>query len=444
MTFFRHWHQGVQSAQKPHVGPLVGGKLAKASRATAVMRAQDKPTALGRRIIGHQSLRGEHAWSVPDGNPTSGVLTHPPAGVLREVGRWRADVTPGHVLRLSALVIASGQTQGDIGASYIATGAQGALRVDATWTAQSAATTTRSRSVALPSSTQQFGAAPTHPWTAIKLVKIWVVEPASFSTHLEVATWTGHVGVDVTLSHIGGCRVVSAVLHEVPKELAREHDDDADLWTSHIFATPTVESQGPIIGWPFERLKDDGTDPRGGTMHLMDVAAAQGLRLGPQLISWTPWVESQATGVFDTEVLPVETASSSFVRLWDGAAVGYDEDEPGWSISSGAYARGYAENHTYWSRNEGSIPVVVAVYAGAEDLTDEGTVRVQAAPWSWVDVRILDRDPAWWLGYGHLRTGMGPGDTSLVQAFFRRDAGIGDIRVFGMSVYHAGQYAPTF
>src|SRR5690606_445406 len=162
---------------------------------------------------------------------------------------------------------------------------------------------------------------------------------------------------------------------------------------------------GPTITHPVEEVATD--DPRGGTWHTLTVPQAQRARLGPHLASWAAWTDDGAsTGA---QAYAVGTSSSTYVRLWDTARVGYDADEPGWSLSCGAYARAYAENHPYFAEHTGTIPVIVAVFGGGDlsgNAAASGTVRVQANAWSWVDVDVTGQaagqPPQWFYGYGHL------------------------------------------
>ncbi|MEM6993084.1 MAG: hypothetical protein AAF721_21405 [Myxococcota bacterium] len=241
------------------------------------------------------------------------------------------------------------------------------------------------------------------------------------------------------MSHIGGCRVIDAIVEEWPYSVAREVDDAADLWTSHMFADVSPVSEGPVVSHPFQRKSEttpDG-DPRLGAWHLMDVANAQRLRLGPQLFNWTAWNESSAA-VDAVEIPVVSTSSTSFVRVTDGVTTGYDADGPGWSISN--YSRAYSENHPHWSTNSGSIPVLVAVYAATEVIGAVGELRLQVSPDSWIEVPVNDRFFGWWFGYGHLRCGVGPGDDTNAQALYRMLSGSGGLRIKALCAYQMGNY----
>jgi len=434
----------TKDAQRPAVAPLTGGALAKRSRVAAVMRAQDKVTSLGRRVIGSVSLAGQASWSVPGSNPDAASQTHPLADEARVVHRLRCDVTPGCFLRLNLVYVPSGQTQIEVsaGTDYDAAGAGGNVRVDVTWYNRDGGSIATTHALATLASPRQYAAATEQPWVDVRSATALFVTPDEVVEADDLATWTEHVHAEITVSHVGGVRMVDCSVEEHTRTVVREVDDAADLWTSHMFADVEPDGDAPALPYPMERLVDstpDG-DPRGGSWHTMDVAAAQRLRLGPQLIGWSAWNESTAD-VTDDEIPEVTTSSATFVRLVDAVAGDYDADGPGWTL--GGYARGLAENHPYWSTPNGSIPVLVAVYGACEASSAAGRVRVQASDSSWVDVEITSRTFGWWLGYGHLRCGVAPGDPSTVQAFYRMVSGSNGLRVRSLGVYRVGRFAPA-
>lgn len=447
MTTYRQNITTIDGPQLPQLGPLVGGKLAKGSRILGVFRGQSKTLALGRRVVAAQSIAGDSDWLVPDTNPNGVSATHPTTTQSRETMRARFDLSPGHLLRCSTLYIPSGQTQADIGASYIGSGAGGVARVDATWTDQAAATDSTFKTMALDGSNLDDGAAPdgAAAWAAVRVVTDNLT-PSAFLANADVARWSEHAGVELDLAHQAGARVLDLCVSEIPIAFARAHDDDADQMVSGLYGDPDPDAPGPSVTHPAERIASD--DPRGGTLHTLAVPQAQRVRLGPHLVSWSPWSESAA--LVSDALSVTATTSSSFVRLWDGAATGYSATEPGWSLSCGGYSRAYAENHPYAMGAVGTIPVIVAVLGGgdvANNAGASGIVRVQANAWSWIDVTVTGQgigDPAiWFYAYGHLRVGKGPGDPSICQAFFRRTSGTPSFQVQAVSIWHAGQYAPA-
>lgn len=407
--------------------PLAGGNIAKRSRLPGVPRGQDKNVALGRRILLRQSLQGANAWHVPDTNPTKfgGSRTHPAPDVARPVAFAFADVTPGHVLSLSVLYAPSGETQIASGPDWVSGGKGGRVRVVIEWTAQDATTITTTHDLALDVSGEEFGAAPSNPWAAVRRGRIPLMTPGAVNTPELAARWSAHTNVKITMYYIGGVRMIDATVEEVPYWVGREESDDPDLWTSHLFGGGSPDGP-PNIGTDYAFAST--------AAQLANTAKAQGLRLGPQLISWSAWNET--TAPLDDTIASVSFSSSSFVRL-DGAATTYSADEPGWSIGTAAYATDAGECDPYYGLR--SVPVLVAVYASTGSTTT-GRVRVQASPWSWVDVDVAaGTSPGWHLSYGHLSVR----DPSVVQAFVRRTSGTGAVNVAAISIYRMGQYTPA-
>lgn len=431
----------VKASQHPELAPLAGLNLGAKSRIPPIGHAQDKIPALGRRVIMSSGLRGEVEWLVPSTNPTAfgGSRTHPAPDVERTVARGHMMLTPGCCLELSVVYVPSGQTQIAIAPDWIDGGADSRVMVRVTWTAADATMLTTEHFVALAPSTEEFAAEPPSPWGAIRLADIPIVAPV-INTPALAARWSSHVGAEIELIHIGGCRVIDACLSETPYWFGREADDVADLWCAHLYSA--TKPGDPAIGatdYAWQRWSDAGSDgvPMGGSWHFLDVAYAQGLRLGPALVHWTNYSESAAAPSDDDvhEDDPVTTTSATFVGLTDATLTAYDEDAAGWTVASAALARDYDENDPYWTSDPtdpvgGSIPVLVAVYASG----DTGVLRVQTSPSSWVDVSLTATE-GWQIGYGHLECGVGPGDEKTLQAFIRRTGTTNPLAVSSMSIY---------
>jgi hypothetical protein len=432
---------GVKAHQRPDLAPYAGHKLARKSVLPPIGRSQDKIPALGRRVVVAQSLSGEIEWLTPDTDPTQfgSTRTHPVPDAERIMARGHAQITPGCCLRLSVLYVPSGQTQIFLSPDFVDGGADARIMVRVQWTASDATVLTTEHVVALDPSMEEFAAQPAAPWAAIRLAKIPIVAPV-INTPALAARWSSHIGAEIEIVHIGGCRIVDACLSETPYWFGREADDAGDLWCAHLYSTAGPD--GAAVGgndYAWQRWSDTSPDgvPMGGTWHMLDVAHAQGLRLGPHLFSWTSYSESGADPTDDDvhDDDPITTTSATFVGLIDAALTAYDEDEPGWTISSPALARDADENDPYWTADPGdpvggSLPVIVAVYAGG----DTGVLRVQASASSWVDVDITATD-GWHLGYGHLECGIGIGDEKTAQAFIRRTGATNPVAVSALSVY---------
>lgn len=436
--YFTQHIKNTEAPIKPLLGPYAGLKLAKQSRVVAAMRAQDAVPAIGRRVVAAQTL-GTQNWLTPSGEQADSVTqTHPYMNHVRPVMHGRCDLTPGCFLELVCHYAPPG------GVSFLLTdpveyrhaGFFGYLQINVTFEARSGSDETKTFILNLGP-----GGPDPDIWSTSKVAILPYIEPDDLFTGSEASRWTQHSGVRYTISHVGGCRILDCVLYEVPRRVTREADDDGSYWTSHMFGSPDIDGANhPAMNHPWQRWSEttpDG-DPRGGTWHMSDVAEAQALRLGPDLISWTPYYDENA-GITDTTMTPFSTTSTSFVSMPAGRSATYDADEPGWSLSTGAYARRYDECHPYWSAENGTIPVYVHVY-GYGASSETGVVRVQASDYSWIDVAIATGSVnAWNTAYGHLRCGIGPGDPSVVQAFCLSDGG-GTVNIAGLKVQYGGQW----
>lgn len=440
--YFQQSLTQIVGPQKPQLEPLAGAALAKRSRVPPLMRSQDKIPALGRRIIATQSLRGASTWACIGGPVATGDCPGPLDE--RPVGYAFARVTPGCFLRLSLLYSPSGNTQAlntEGPPALESTGVGGSVIVRVTWTSQALSTTTTEHEIVLAPSQEDDGAPSTAPWATVRVAGVDLITPEIDSSS-DKRRWTEHVAAEVSIYHRGGVRMVDLCLHEQPHVVVRESDDDATFWASHMFGMGSPE--GPAQGlttYAVQRWSETTPDgmPQGGTWGFMSSAAAQGLRLGPALVHWTPWGETTGTG-FTTSPVVRSFSSTSFTRLWDGGAGTYSGTGVGWSMSSAAYASDAGECDDYWSDADRSVPVLVAVYADGRG-TAPGVLRVQSHAFSWVDVATASTSGFnWYFGYGHLRCGKGPDDQVIAQAFMRRNGGSGTLDVAAVSVFRMGQH----
>ena len=429
---------------RPSLWPLTGLQLARAAPLRAAMRAQDQVLQMGRRVILRTGLSGAATFLVGDGNPEHlSTQQYPLTGVARVIGRATAELTPGHVLSLSAVVCLSGATNIDTGGSprYIDGGHDGRLRVGVTWYDQTGSSVTTTHDVALPTSTRTYGASAITlalwgtQWGDVRVVRVPVIAPNDYDNPEDWNRWsvssTAAMIVRVTLSALDGARVVDAIIHETPKVVAYEADDTQ--WVTH------GASVMPAATYPLQRLSELGADgdPRGGSWHLMDVAQYQQLRLGPQLWSWSSWDEdAEAKSV--TEGAPVTFGSSTFATVANSSISAWSASQEGQSLSSGAYARNQALNAM---ASHGAIPVRACIYA-ATPLGTAGTVRFQTGAYDWVDVTLPSNSAAgWYTAYGHAAVGRGPGQSTQLMVMGRRDSGISSLSLYHASLHYGGQYA---
>lgn len=444
--YFRQDISAEHNLPRPPLGPLLGGQLARRTALIAAFRAQDRVLPTCRRMILRQSLSGARSFLVPDTDPAGvgAVQTHPEMDVPRLVARARVDRTPGCFLRVRALCALSGASQRPGVPDYTSGGVSGDLILTAIYQ-DSAGTESVTRSKTVPGSPLEFGAAPSDPesqWKSLRVVTFNVRPP--LGTKALVNRWSLPSIVTLELYHRNGLRVIDCTVDEVPVTHALEAEDAALSSCAHQFAAGSPSGPAPSFSHPLQRLSEDGTDgdPRAGSWRAMDVANAQEYRLGPTLLHWTAYDEDDES-VSATEATAVTTSSTSFVGLHNVNLTAYDDDNEGYSLAVGAYARARKFSDPVGMSNNGVIPVRVRVLCAAGNGTTTGVVRVQSGPYSWVDVVVpASTTYAWRSMFGFARVGRGPGQASVTQIFFRRTSGASTINVRDVVVHYAGLYAP--
>lgn len=424
----------------PPKEPLVGTMPLKRARVASVMRAQDANVYANRRILIAKTLRGVSEWQVPNSNPDGAAKTHPDATTARVVWYGKADLTPGCALYVEALCALSGETQKFIGAgNYDADGAQGTLQVVITWYDVDGANVTTTYNVSTKPSVLQYGAESNledgQIWQTVYPVRAGPFLPEPFDTGTDARRWCRQPTAEITIKHKGSPRIVSCVISEAPHSFAMEADDAPAYWTQHLFASGSPHGLQPSMEWPLKRLSETSPDgnPRAGSYQTLDVAAAQNLRFGPCLISWTPYTEFDAEPD-DSDIDVFSTGSTTYVGVLDSSLTSYDEDAPGWVVSCGSYALQRKMAHPISMRHDGAIPVRVRVLA-----TGTGTVRLQSCNYDSIDVGVSSGGYAWTSTYGWMRCGYGIGDLAIAQAFYKA-APASSVALKAIQVHYAGQY----
>lgn len=429
-----YWRQNYDAAighhVEPSIEPLAGLELMRRGPVEAVMRAQDYVAAIGRRIIASGGIGGALTWRTPNSDPTSMAGTHPTPTARRRIGAGACELTPGSMLRCWGVVIPSGETQIT---GTTAGGAQGRLEVDVSWT-DGTGTVTTTHGIELPASTEEFGAEPGSMWDELHQV-VFGMKPTVLVNTATLRRWCQHVHVEVEIFAVGGARIVDACVFEVPNAVAFEADDNGSYWTSHMLGPGSPDGPTLPLRYPWQRFSEtspDG-DPRGGTLHLLDVHHAQHTRLGPLLFSWSG--HDEASGVEFAS-----PASATWVAVDGGGSTSYDLTEPGLSAGTGGYARRVGSNGRHVLRNRrAAIPVIVRVLASSS--TGVSEVRVQSYPWSFIDLTVANGGMAWHSIAGWLEVGITPDQLRPIQLFAQNTLGA-SVNVAAVNVYYAGGYAP--
>lgn len=429
-----YWRQAIEDLGhhvEPSVEPLNPLQLMKAAPVEGVLRAQDHVVGMSRRIVAAGGIGGSETWRTPNTDPTVTGGTHPSPTARRRIAGGSFELTPGCFPRCWVVAIPSGQTQIT---GTTPGGAQGRLEIDVSWI-DSVGTVTTTHGVDLPASTAEYGAEPSSLWNELHVATMVDIFPTELVNTATLRRWCQHAHVDLEVFAVGGARVVDAVVFEHPHAVAFEADDAAGQWTSHLYAPGSPTSPGLPLAYPYQRFSEtspDG-DPRGGTLHLLDVHHAQHQRLGPLLWSWS--AHEEATG--NTTVGP---ASATWVAVEGGGATAHDATEPGLTAGTGGYARRHASNSEFVLRDRvAAIPVLVRVLASSSTGTSE--LRVQTQPWSMIDVAIANGGEAWHTAAGWLEVGITPDQHVVPQLFAQNSLG-NAVNVAAVSVYYAGGYVP--
>lgn len=394
-------------AQLEPVSPAIGGLLPLTATRWApfgaLMRAQDTIPATSRRIVAEWGIGGAADFAQPRGTDDPGSDSAPvasrvyPDDAWRTLGTYYANVTPGCDLVAEVTAVPSGIVQKDVtpvgGDSVALDGVWGEVRVGVTWTNGASSTGPHYRTRAIPgSSAGDYGGAEAdgagQAWSQTRIYSVGRHRPPGYlETSATAVAYSEWSEVAITLGIRGGARPVHFVVYEQPIAHTTQHDDDG---LTSVHAMPA--SLAPLTPGPMVTATQGATyeEHRHGTRRTAQVAERQSERLGPRIMHWTCWDESDTAIYAQTEGNPVtRAAGSSFVHLLDSSITSttYGLNTPGWIVGS-AYAQlARLCDPTCIARGAfAAVPVRVRVDASQSAGT--GTVRVQCGPYDWVDVSV--------------------------------------------------------
>lgn len=380
----------------PAIGGLVPLSPVRWAPAGALMRAQDTVPATSRRILARWSLSGAADWTQPRGtDDPNGGPGNPqayPDDTWRVLGTFSAHVTPGCELVAYVVRCPSGIVHEDIGGgTYNLDGIWGQARLGVTWSNGASSTGPHYRAAQIPGTQngtygggENTGAG--QNWGLAKVTSLGRHRPPTFlTTPADAAIYSEWSDVVLELAVRGGVRIVELVVYEQPIAHTTVNDDDG---LTSVHAMPVTLA--PLTPGPLTKSPDGATyeEHRFGTRRTMQVAERQSERLGPRIMTWTCYDESDTDIWAQAEGNPV-TRSGTFVHLLDSTVVpsAYAQTTPGWIVGS-AYAQlARLCDPTCIARGAfAAIPVRVRVDASRSAGT--GTVRVQCGPYDWVDVSV--------------------------------------------------------
>lgn len=411
----------------PPIEALSGGRPARKDRVLSVLNQADSLLGNGRRIVARVGIHGAEEWQVLNTNTDSPLQKYPLLSASRVVARTPPILlTPGHFLKMSALVIPSGATQKyvDEPGSWIMDTPYGRIDVVITWVGTGGVQSTIHKVTIAPSkrlyaaeNTINFGGS----WNELHRVEIPLMRPVFAETAANIHAWSESVEAEVTIKYVGGPRVVDLVISEVPWLYVRDADTDTTFSTT----LSTAKTGKSLLTYPLdypvvERWTDDVTL---GSELLADVTDLQHRRFGPVLAHWTAFDEG-TTVVTATEVPSVSTTSSSYVDMVRQSLTTWDADYPGLSISPGGHAQSFKSSNSYRELRgkDACVPVKCYAYCWVS-AGGSGTLAFQTEQYSIATIPVTSTTPAWRAVTGHLRCGLGPEDTSVLQVFGKASSG---------------------
>lgn len=404
------------------LGELSGGRLARAHRVHTTHVQTDNLLGNGRNVVARVGLHGSSAFHVTSVNPVSATQVYPLRTVSRVVARTPAfAVLPGHLLRLSALVVPSGMTN-KLTTSYVADIPYGRIDVTITWTG-SPGTVVTTEQLLLPTSPETWAAEDTAAgasWAGLRKLEVPFMFPdAVMTSAADRQAWSEGVTAEVEIAYRGGVRAVDVVLQQVPTWYSR------DVGVDTTYSTPLVTKgsgdtvQAYPVSYPVEERS--ATDPTYGSALLADIADRHQHVLGPVLAHWTAWDEA-STPVGTTASPSASTTSTSFVDMLTGT--GWKASNPGWSLSTASAAQQFLSSN---ARRElrgknACVPVRCWAYC-ARTVGGNATLRFQTEKYSLAELVFSSATPAWRSCTGHLRVGAHAEDPSVLEVLGKAAGG---------------------
>lgn len=424
MSYKRRYFKNVQP-EGPPIGPLTGGKLAKADQVGAMFAEQDRILGHGRRIVASGGLSCADDFMVASSDTSSVGQTHPLLGSVRVVHVATVNVTPGHYLACSVAAVYSGAMQKNDGGAWVENGKGGAFRCIVTYD-NGLDNYTVPRDIQIPFSPRPWAAevdAINGSFGDLFRYQVDLPIPNIDLSMADTAAWSDFITAQIIVGYVDAPRIVDWCVYEVPYVYARDAASGGQ-WATSLY----VDGQGkPPASYtskhPVSHRGIPDGDLSSGFTYALEVAARQTETIGPALISTSTWNEA-AIGVNDAEPAPMTSTTTSYKDLWRGGVTSWDETRAGWSLSSGGNAAQWDTSGPNLELRDKArvVPVRVSVYAKA---TGGGTGRLQlrASDYSVAEIVVNSSSYQWFETDAHLLCGFGAEDESTVILFGRVSSG---------------------
>lgn len=408
-----------------------GGSLATQSSRDAALRTQVQCAPNGRRIVCRGGVQGAERSFVQTGfDPEIPSLQiYPLATQERVIARQRVRITPGYWLQVHATFLPTGPAQQFALGEWSEGKPGGFLRVDVSWT-NGVSTETSSIKMTPNVSDLEYKSLPTTPggcWGVLQAMESTILRPPSAA----LPAWSEHVEASIAIVAIGGVRPLDVIVYEKPQNYTR----------SEVYRECTIPNF-PAAGageYPITALEQP-TDPTQGSQQANKSIGDQRGVWGPVLATWSSWQEASTAAT--TEGAPVIVTQTTFRDLSSTTITGYSASNPGWSVSSGGYARNLEHSGALELRDKvGAIPVICRVYARMTNAAHTGTVRFQTADYSYRDLTVTGSTAfGWYSGLAWLRVPVHASIDSLLQVLCKVGGAGQQLEVRAMSVEYGGHY----
>lgn len=420
----------------PPLDPLAGGRIAKRDRVLSMYTQADRLLGNGRRVLGRVGLHGSERFQVKSISPESTGQVYPTIAAVRKAARLPPiNLTPGHMLRFSALVCPSGMTnKAGGGLGWTADSPFGQINVRVTFIGGATDTVVFSTG-ALPVSGELYageGSDEGWCWASLQRVEITIIYPDNVLAAIaDKRHYSDGVTAEVSIEYQGSPRVVDAVVEEVPYFYVRDVGTD----TAYACTLATDATGKPVLNYPVEfPIEERGPiDPTYGSLLLADVVNRHHTELGPILAYWSSWDE-KTQDVAATEATTITTTSTSFVALPLTSLTDWSSSYPGWSLSSGATAQSWRTSNALRETRNKNAAVPVRVWVLGYTTASTATVRFQSERYSIADVEITGTTPEWYSAVGHLRCGIGVEDESVLMVLGKVSGGTATLHVRALCV----------